>query len=108
MTILINGLPYQSETGGRLIDVLNRSGVELSQVCYHPQLGPIQTCDTCLVEVNGAVVRACGTAVSPGMAVSTVTPAAQAARTGSIRPNSQQPHALLHGLRQQQRQLHRP
>jgi predicted molibdopterin-dependent oxidoreductase YjgC len=25
----------------------------LSQVCYLPQLGPIQTCDTCIVEVNG-------------------------------------------------------
>lgn len=51
MTILINDLPYESEAGERLVDVLNRAGVKLPQVCYLPQLGPIQTCDTCLVEV---------------------------------------------------------
>jgi formate dehydrogenase major subunit len=80
MTILINGLPCKSEAGERLVDVLNRSGVELSQVCYHPQLGPIQTCDTCLVEVNGGLERACAIAVSADMIVSTMSPAAQAAR----------------------------
>ena len=35
---------------------MNRTGIELPQVCYHPQLGPIETCDTCLVEVNGELV----------------------------------------------------
>jgi predicted molibdopterin-dependent oxidoreductase YjgC len=55
----------------RLIDLLNRIGTKLAQVCYHPQLGPIQTCDTCLLETNGQLVRACGTDVSDGMTVST-------------------------------------
>jgi formate dehydrogenase major subunit len=64
MTILINDLPCESEAGERLTNVLNRSGVEPSQVCYHPQLGPIQTGDTCLVAVNGGLVRTCATAVS--------------------------------------------
>lgn len=81
MTILINGLPHECQAGERLIEVLNRSGVGLSQVCYHPQLGPIQTCDTCFVEANGGLVRACATAVSRDMTVSTIAPAAQAART---------------------------
>jgi formate dehydrogenase major subunit len=67
--------------GERLIGVLNRVGVELSQVCYHPQLGPIQTCDGCLVEVNGELVRACGVAVSPGMVISMVAPAARAVQS---------------------------
>ncbi|WP_412761830.1 hypothetical protein [Peribacillus simplex] len=26
-------------------------------VCYHPGLGPIETCDTCLVSVNGELNR---------------------------------------------------
>jgi predicted molibdopterin-dependent oxidoreductase YjgC len=41
----------------RLIDLLNRIGTKLAQVCYHPQLGPVQTCDTCRVETNGQLVR---------------------------------------------------
>ena len=35
-----------------MIDVINRCGEDVPQVCYHPQLVPIQTCDTCIVEVD--------------------------------------------------------
>jgi len=48
MKITINGSSYEAEAEERLVDVINRVGKELPQVCYHPQLGPIQTCDTCL------------------------------------------------------------
>ncbi len=66
--------------GEPLIEVLNRSGVELPQVCYHPQLGAIQTCDTCLVAVNGELTRACATPATPGLRVQTETTAAREAR----------------------------
>jgi formate dehydrogenase major subunit len=69
--ITIDGLIQEAEADDRLIDVINRSGSKLPQVCYHPQLGPIQTCDTCMVEVDGQLVRACATTVSAGMAVTT-------------------------------------
>ena len=52
----------------------------MPQVCYHPQLGPIQTCDTCLVEVNGQLVRACGTTVSEGMQIVTKSMKSESAR----------------------------
>ncbi len=39
------------------------------QLCYHEQMGPIQTCDTCMVEVDGKLVRACATEVIAGMRV---------------------------------------
>ena len=71
MKITIDGSNYEVEVGERLIDVINRVGKELPQVCYHPQLGPIQTCDTCLVEVNGELVRACATAVVDAMRIET-------------------------------------
>jgi formate dehydrogenase major subunit len=67
--LVIDGAGYDAEVGEHLVDVINRSGRELPQVCYHPQLGPIQTCDTCLVEVNGQLARACGTTVSAGMQI---------------------------------------
>src|SRR6266566_2059885 len=80
-TITIDGCVIEVALGERLIDAINRAGVELSQVCYHPQLGPIQTCDTCIVTVGERLVRACSTIVSKGMVVTTTAEAAIAART---------------------------
>jgi len=70
--VVIDGSSHAAHPGERLVDLINRVGVKLAQVCYHPQLGPIQTCDTCLVEINGQLVRACATTVSEGMSISTV------------------------------------
>jgi formate dehydrogenase major subunit len=80
MKITIDGSNYKVEVGERLIDIINRIGKELPQVCYHRQLGPIQTCDTCLVEVNGDLVRACATAVADGMRIETKSARADAAQ----------------------------
>ncbi|HUB25522.1 MAG TPA: formate dehydrogenase subunit alpha [Tepidisphaeraceae bacterium] len=78
--ITLDGSAQQVKAGERLIDVINRAGIQLPQVCYHPQLGPIQSCDTCMVEVNGKLVRACGTVVADAMTVSTNSAAAAAAQ----------------------------
>ena len=78
--IQIDGSSHAAHAGERLVDLINRAGVKLAQVCYHPQLGPVQTCDTCLVEVNGQLVRACATTVSEGMIVSTASSRAHAAQ----------------------------
>ena len=80
MTCTINGKRQDIQAGERLIDAINRSGVKIPQVCYHPQLGPIQTCDTCMVELDGKLVRACGTLASEGMNVVTASPRANAAQ----------------------------
>ncbi|MGB8354583.1 MAG: formate dehydrogenase subunit alpha [Chthoniobacteraceae bacterium] len=80
VTLSIDGASSEAHSGSSLIDLLNSIHAEVPQVCYHPQLGPIQTCDTCMVEVNGTLVRACGTKVADGMVVSTKAPAAIAAQ----------------------------
>src|ERR1700759_4663322 len=79
-SITINGASHESEPGERLVDAINRTGTKIPQVCYHPQLGPIQTCDTCIVEVNGELARACGTSVVAGMSVLTASSKAVAAQ----------------------------
>src|ERR1700681_1749665 len=43
-------------------------------------LGPIQTCDTCIVEVDGKLARACGTLVADGSSVLTASSKAVAAQ----------------------------
>ncbi len=78
--VLIDGSRHTAQPGERLVDLINRVGLKLSQVCYHHQLGPIQTCDTCLVEIGGQLVRACATTVTSGMSVTTASSKAHAAR----------------------------
>jgi formate dehydrogenase major subunit len=80
MTAIIDGRPETVRPGERLIDLINRRGIEIPQVCYHPQLGPIQTCDTCMVEVDGKLARACGTEAADGMKVVTSSARAHAAQ----------------------------
>ena len=80
MSVLLNDKPQATKPGERLIDVINRSGIKIPQVCFHPQLGPIQSCDTCMVEVDGKLVRACGTIAADGARVNTESPRAQAAQ----------------------------
>src|SRR5271156_3908445 len=78
--VQIDGSIHAARPGERLVDLINRVGVKLAQVCYHPQLGPIQTCDTCMVEINGQLVRACAATVAEGMSVSTTSLRAHAAQ----------------------------
>src|SRR5262249_58282302 len=82
----VDGELREAARDERLIDLLNRCGVHVPQVCYHPQLGPIQTCDTCLVEVDGALVRACATEARGGMVVATGSPAAKRAQHAAFDP----------------------
>ena len=63
----VNGVEQMARENEFLLEAIARHGVDVPQVCYHPQLGPIQTCDTCMVEVDGKLVRACATVVADGM-----------------------------------------
>jgi len=78
--IQVDGFGVDAVEGEHLIDAINRSGRKLSQVCYNPHLGPIQTCDTCLVEIDGKLARACSTKVAAGMNVATESVSARAAQ----------------------------
>jgi len=101
MELTINGSPQTFRSDELLIEVINRGDVKIPQVCYHPQLGPIQTCDTCMVEVDGKLVRACGTRAAEGMSVDTSSPRADAAQREAFDRISRESSALLYGLRQQ-------
>ncbi|MVN86310.1 formate dehydrogenase subunit alpha [Deinococcus sp. HMF7620] len=79
-SILVDGVAQAAHEGEALIEVINRAQIELAQVCYHPQLGPVQTCDTCAVEIDGVLGRACGTPVRAGLVVRTQTNAARTAQ----------------------------
>ena len=78
--VVIDGLVETARPEELLVDLINRIGETIPHVCYHPQLGPIQTCDTCMVEANGRLVRACATFASEDMRISTKSARAAAAQ----------------------------
>src|SRR5712664_3524441 len=78
--LTIDGVATDARQGERLVDVITRVGGTIPHVCYHPQLGAIQTCDTCMVEADGQLARACATAAVDGMVVSTASGRASAAQ----------------------------
>src|SRR6201998_1809983 len=80
MKVAVDGIVREAKADEFLIDLITRTGGSVPHVCYHPQLGPVQTCDTCMVEVNGRLVRACATPITDGMAVSTKSAKAEAAQ----------------------------
>ncbi|MBS1798269.1 MAG: formate dehydrogenase subunit alpha [Acidobacteria bacterium] len=76
--ITIDGAAAPARAGELLIDLLNtwreaHGQAPHPQVCYHPRMGPIESCDTCMVEVDGKLARACGTRVTSGMNVVTAS-----------------------------------
>ena len=82
IVLTLDGASVAAVDGEPLIETINRAlpARHLPQVCYHPQLGPIQTCDTCMVEMDGKLVRACGTAAQAGATVSTLSERADIAQ----------------------------
>src|SRR5699024_10144081 len=69
--VTIDGQEYLGEPNDNLLELLRSEEVEVPDICYHPNLGPLQTCDTCIVEVDGELRRACGTTIEAGMQVNT-------------------------------------
>lgn len=67
--ISIDGRSVAATEGELLIEVILREA-EIPHICYHsPLMGPLQTCDTCIVEINGKLARACGATVKDEMQV---------------------------------------
>jgi formate dehydrogenase major subunit len=80
LNISIDGHTITAKQGELLIEAILREK-EIPHICYHSALmGPIQTCDTCLVEVDGKLVRSCGTKVTSAMQVVTDSKRAKDAR----------------------------
>jgi formate dehydrogenase major subunit len=93
--VTIDGHAVKAYKGEPLLDAMARVGMEIAHVCYHHQMGPIETCDTCMVEAgfNGAATngetrggetkglrRACALECADGLVVVTESMRAKAAQ----------------------------
>ena len=79
--VSINGAEVTATENQTILQYLSDSSIEVPSVCYHPSLGPIETCDTCIVEVNGEMVRSCSTKLKNGDVIDTVAPEVKKAQT---------------------------
>src|SRR5699024_414203 len=80
----INGTEFLADPGQNLLELINTTDEFVPQICYNESLGPIQTCDTCMVEVNGKIKRACGTTVEAAMEVNTTIEIAHRAQKEAL------------------------
>ena len=86
VAVVVNGHAVEGRDGEWLASLLDRldqeagdrtategavGGVSVPHVCFDAALGPIQTCDTCWVSVDGAPARACAVPVRAGLQVDT-------------------------------------
>lgn len=84
MSIKINGFDYYFQEGSTILEVINQNQISHPQICHLPEVDPIETCDTCIVEVDGRLVRACSTKVSPGMDIQLSSIRAKEAQTEAM------------------------
>ncbi|GEK34047.1 formate dehydrogenase subunit alpha [Kurthia sibirica] len=82
--IKINGTPYDVADDATILETINAHKLEHPQVCYVPTVDPIQTCDTCIVEVDGKLVRSCSTKAVNGMDIQLASISAKAAQTEAM------------------------
>lgn len=71
--ITINGVEMEASEEQTVLQLLNNSSIEVPQVCYHPSLGPIETCDTCIVSINGELKRSCSAELKDGDVIDTLS-----------------------------------
>ena len=69
MSIKIDGESFDFQDGMTILQVINAFKIEHPQICYLPEVDPIETCDTCIVEVDGNLLRACSTKAVSGMSI---------------------------------------
>lgn len=66
-----------TETLDKTIEVINQLNLPHPQICYVPEVDPIQTCDTCIVEADGKLVRSCSTTIQENMNIFLSSPHAK-------------------------------
>ena len=82
--VFLNGRPHDLASTTSVLEFLRGEGHPVPSLCYHPKLGPLQTCDACLILADGKLVRACATSPTEGMWIETQDPQVAAAQRAAI------------------------
>lgn len=82
-TFKLNDTEVQAKEGQSILEAALENNLYIPNICSsQPDLGigVIQSCDTCYVEINGKLDRACSTKVEPDMVVRSVSHVAKEAQ----------------------------
>ena len=82
--ITIDGRPVEVAPGETVLAAARQVGFDIPTLCYLEKCGPLNTCQICLVKVNGKLVPSCGTEVTPGMIVESETTEVHEARRTAL------------------------
>ncbi len=82
--VLLDGMPRELATDRPLLESLRHEGLSIPSLCYHPKLGPLRTCDACVVLVDGKLQRSCAVVPADGMRVEVRPPLVAAAQRGAV------------------------
>src|SRR5512135_533649 len=84
LSITIDGRQVEVPPGGSVLAAARRLGVDIPTLCYLEKCGPLNTCQVCLVKINGRLVPSCGTQAQPGMVVESETDEVHEARRTAL------------------------
>ncbi len=86
ITLTIDGQRVEVERGATVLDVANKLGIYIPQLCKDPEQKPLGACRTCLVQIEGGegFPPSCATLARDGMVVRTDTPEVVRMRRGII------------------------
>jgi NADPH-dependent glutamate synthase beta subunit-like oxidoreductase/ferredoxin len=68
-TITIDQRPVDVVAGETVLKAAARIGIKIPTLCYLEKCGPLNSCQVCLVKINGRLVPSCGTVSEAGMSV---------------------------------------
>src|SRR5512141_987201 len=83
-TITIDSRPVTVLPGESVLQAARKIGVDIPTLCYLEKCGPLNTCQVCLVKINGKLVPSCGTKAEPEMIVESETPEVHEARKTAL------------------------
>jgi ferredoxin len=84
ITITIDGRPVEVQPGESVLAAARRMAIDIPTLCYLEKCGPLNTCQVCLVKLNGKLVPSCGTKVAPGMTIESETEEVHEARRTAL------------------------
>ena len=87
VVLRIDGKPCLAREGQTILECARENDIHIPTLCYHEKLKPLGSCRLCLVEIKGVATptTACTTPVSPGMEVTTRSPALERLRRETLK-----------------------
>jgi ferredoxin len=83
-SITIDGRPVEVQPGESILAAARKLTIDIPTLCYLEKCGPLNSCQVCLVKLNGKLVPSCGTKVASGMVVESETEEVHEARRTAL------------------------